>query len=146
VAAGIAALVVVEQWTSADGEELRRQAWLWAQWAFQRIPWIAWILNVLFVAKVGFAVWSWRRSWRRGLVSGRAVLTYFGLWWTCTACLVGLMHALFALVRSAADPSGFDLPAHVGWLEYVVLLGMLCFLPLGRLGLAPTALAWNRHR
>jgi hypothetical protein len=146
VAGVIAVLVLIEQWSAADGAELRRQAWLWARWGFQHLPWFAWSLNGLFVAKVWLAVWTWRRCWRRGLVSARAAGAYLAFWLTGTACLVALAHTLFVLVRSSTDPSGFDLPAHVGWLEYCVLLGLLLFLPLARLGLAPTALASNRHR
>jgi hypothetical protein len=146
VACGIAGLVVVENWSSAGGEEMRRQALRWAGWGFQQVPWFAWILNGLFVGKVWFAVWSWRRCWRRGLVSARAAGTFLGLWLAGSLCLVALAHTLFALVRSSPASSGYELPAHVGWVEYCCLLGLLLFLPLARLGLAPSALASYRHR
>jgi hypothetical protein len=146
VLAVIAGLFTVERLSAAGDDELRRQAWLWAKWGFERIPWFAWILNGLVILKVWLAVWSWGRCRRRDLVSARAVVAYFAFWVAATGCLVALTHALFVLARSAEVASELDLPAHVGWLEYGVLLGLMLFLPLARMGLAPAALERNRHR
>jgi hypothetical protein len=146
VAGGIGLLVVVEDSMSEGGGDVIRQLLPYLKWGFQRIPWLVWILNGLFIGKVWFAVWSWRQSWRRGLVSARAIVGYLGFWLTATACLIALAHVLFVLARSATVTSEIDLPAHVAWIEALFLLVLLRFLPLGRLGLAPMALAWNRHR
>jgi hypothetical protein len=105
----------------------------WARWVSERSTAIGWALGAALAAKLSVAVVSWRAATRRELVLAGAWV-YLALWSAATACLV----VLVSLLLSPAE--GLKLPGAVP------VLACLLFVPLARPGLAPLALAWNRHR
>jgi hypothetical protein len=98
-----------------------------------RMAVVAWILSVAVIAKYWFAAYSWRR------VSTRYVRKYLVVWVASTACLLALSLLLWGVVRIyvALDIYRF---------QAVMSLMALLAVPLGRVGLAPSCLARNRHR
>jgi pimeloyl-ACP methyl ester carboxylesterase len=87
---------------------------------------IGWVLAVAVVAKLWLAVFSWRN------ISSRRACQYLLLWVGATVC--------FVVLAIVARPP-FDT---YRW-EHLFVLAALLLFPLGRLGLAPAALANNRH-
>jgi len=88
---------------------------------------IGWTLAALVVLKMWFAVFSWSK------ISLRRSRQYLLIWTTATLCFVGLG----ILCTPWADPYR---------LEHLFILAALLLVPFARLGLAPSALAMNRHR
>jgi hypothetical protein len=87
--------------------------------------------------KLLLAVWAFWYCYRRGLLSGSGIAGLVGTW----VVTVGCAFLAFYL----------EIPENVGAVAYriyvrdhALAIGLLC--PLFRLGLAPIALAWNRHR
>src|SRR5205807_4904994 len=113
---------------------------------FQWVPWCAWLLNGLFVFKLGLAAWSWQASQRRGLLSGRILWTYVAVWLAGTFCLAALPLLFFFPLHQEPAGDPLDWVIHIGWLKYLFTLAALLLLPWARIGLAPLALASNRHR
>jgi hypothetical protein len=94
----------------------------------EALPWCA---GTAVALKIVAAAWGLRALRRRELVDRHSLATCLGIW------LVAAL-ALFVLVWAVV-------PAHVGpW--YLIVCGIVLFLPLVRLSAAPLALAWNRHR
>jgi hypothetical protein len=96
------------------------------QW-LETLPW----LGILLALKWLVAGWAFRTVHRRGLLTARAIWTYFGIWLGVTVCLVALALMLFS-------PTSVPKP--------VIVLGATLIFPLARIGLAPLALEAHRHR
>jgi hypothetical protein len=77
----------------------------------------------------GVAVGCW--SIRKGIATARAVAACGSIWIAIYAALLAALHALL--------PAG-------AWSTGAIPAGVALLLPLGRVSLAPIALAWNRHR
>jgi hypothetical protein len=94
---------------------------------------IAWMLSLAVIAKY----WLAARSWRR--VRASYVRQYLLAWSAGTACFLILSVVFWQIVRIyvALDIYQFQ--------SVVILLALLA-MPLGRVGLAPSSLARNRHR
>jgi hypothetical protein len=92
------------------------------------------ILSAVFVAlivvKLLLAQWAFRVSRERQLLSHRAVLTYFVIWLLVTGLLV-----IPTLVLFHSDK----------WV-IPMALGIVLLVPLARIGYAPIALSYSRHR
>jgi hypothetical protein len=87
--------------------------------------WIGWAFVAAAVLKLLLATRSWKH------ISPRRVLKYVTFWWLATLC--------FVLLVLAIDPP-------FAALKHVMILAAFLPVPLARLGLAPSALAKNRHR
>jgi hypothetical protein len=97
-----------------------------------RMTGVVWLLSAAVVAKCSLAVWSWRR------LSTRHLRQYFLAWGAATACLLALSMLLWGVVRIDA---ALDMYSFHGFMILVPLLAV----PVGRIGLAPSFLARNRH-
>jgi hypothetical protein len=93
----------------------------------------AWLAAVAVVAKYWLAAWSWRD------VAAPLVRRYMLIWLAGTVCFVTLTVAVWGIVR-------IYLPLDIYRLHSLLVLVALLIVPLGRLGLAPSVLAANRHR
>jgi hypothetical protein len=98
-----------------------------------RMAVVVWIMSVAVVAKCLLAGWSWRRR------TVRHLRQYVLVWGGTTTCLLTLTMLLWGVVRIyvALDTYRFQ--------SFMILLALLA-VPLGRIGLAPSCLARNRHR
>jgi hypothetical protein len=94
---------------------------------------VVWIAAALVIAKYWLAACAWRE------VSPRHVRAYLLLSLGATAALLALALLLWGMLR-------IYLPVDVDRLLSVVVLMALLAVPLARIGLAPRALARNRHR
>ena len=92
------------------------------------LPWVA---GGAVVLKFLLAAWALRALCRRGELKPGAVAKLLGVWGLVA---VGLFGLLLWLVPSGLVPA------------YGLALGVVLFVPLARLAVAPLALAWNRHR
>jgi hypothetical protein len=94
---------------------------------------VVWLMSVAVVAKCWLAAYSWRR------LSARHLRQYLLVWSAGTGCLLTLAMLLWGVVRiyMALDIYRF---------QGLMILGALLAVPLGRVGLAPSRLARNRHR
>jgi hypothetical protein len=92
---------------------------------------LPWLFTFGFIAKILIAVWAFGEANRRGLLSRRASVKYFAFWLLGTIWLVAISSTL-------CQGTVFPQP--------LVTLGAALLLPLARVGLAPLALAWGRHR
>ena len=92
---------------------------------------LPWLFTFGLIAKILIAVWAFSEATRRGLLSQRAAVKYLAFWSLGTICFVAIASALCA-------GTAFPQP--------LVTLGVALLLPLARVGLAPLALAWGRHR
>ena len=92
---------------------------------------LPWLFTFGLIAKILIAAWAFREANRRGLLSTRATVKYFAFWLVGTMCFVTI---------AAAICQGTVFP------QPLVTLGAALLLPLARVGLAPLALAWGRHR
>jgi hypothetical protein len=102
----------------------------------QALPRLAW---AAVLAKAVAAGWAFRAAYRRRLLGGRAVVALLGAWLLTAGSLAALgALAFFDEYGASAAEAGNVLAVRLA------LLVLLC--PLTRLGLAPLALAWNRHR
>ncbi|MDB6124930.1 MAG: hypothetical protein JWQ71_3923 [Pedosphaera sp.] len=89
------------------------------------VSWLGWGLTIAVMCKLWLAVFSWNK------ISAGRVGRYALIWAVGTGGLV----ALVMLVCP-----------NVFWLKHLLILAALLPVPLARLGLAPLALAKNRHR
>ena len=98
-----------------------------------RMAGVVWLMSIVVVAKCWLAAYSWRR------VSARHLRQYVLVWGAATTCLLALAMLLWEVVRIyvALDVDRFQ--------GFMILLALLA-VPLGRIGLAPSCLARNRHR
>jgi hypothetical protein len=92
---------------------------------------LPWLFTFGLIAKILIAAWAFREANRRGLLSSRATVKYFAVWLLGTICFVTIASAICL---------GTVFP------QPLVTLGAALLLPLARVGLAPLALAWGRHR
>jgi hypothetical protein len=81
--------------------------------------------------KLGAAAWTAARLARTGLLSERTLVKGAAVWLTS----VLVLHAVLLWLLSTPQ-----VPAY-----FLMLLAILA-VPLARVGAAPLALAWNRHR
>jgi len=98
-----------------------------------RMGGVVWLMSIAAVAKCLLAAWSWRR------LSAHHLRQYVLVWSAATTCLLALTMLLWGVVRIyvALDIYRF---------QSFMLLAALLAVPLGRVGLAPSSLARNRHR
>ena len=94
-------------------------------------PGLIWVIAFAFIAKFSVAAWAFSEARRRGLLSLQFISGYLLIWLVATACLVGTMHVL--------SPD-------VAWRRHLLVFAVILLFPLARIGLAPLALAWNRHQ
>jgi hypothetical protein len=90
-----------------------------------------WIAGAAALSKMMVMVWICRALRRRDLVSPRALRRFLGLWWADVGALIAVLMWLVP-------------PGNVSF--SVLTSAVILFVPFNRLGLAPLALAWNRHR
>jgi hypothetical protein len=109
----------------------RLPGWMLADPA--RMARVVWLLSIAVVAKCGLAACSWRR------MSARHLRQYSLLWAAATTCLLTLTMVLWGVVRIYV---ALDIYRFQGFMILAALLAV----PLGRVGLAPSCLARNRHR
>jgi hypothetical protein len=88
---------------------------------------IGWTLGVLVILKLWFTAFSWSK------IAPRRSRQYLLIWSGVTVCFVA-----FGIVAAPW--------ADTYRVEHLFVLGALLLMPLARLGLAPLALANNRHR
>ncbi len=86
------------------------------------------LLGIAFTLKAGGAFLCFKEAYRQRFISSRAIWKYLIIWVAGTGCFVA-----WGLVQSYG-------PASI-----VAAIAAILF-PLLRVGLAPLALAWNRHR
>jgi hypothetical protein len=98
-----------------------------------RLAPVVWISALAVIAKYGLALYSWRR------IAPRHVRRYLLIWLGGTACFVTLAVLLWGVVR-------IYLPMDIDRVQSLLILLALMAVPLGRVGLAPSCLARNRHR
>jgi hypothetical protein len=98
-----------------------------------RMAGVVWLMSVAVVAKCLLAAYAWRR------LSARYLRQYLVVWSAGTACLLALAMLLWGVVRIYV---ALDIYRFQG----LMILGALLAVPLGRVGLAPSRLARNRHR
>ena len=98
-----------------------------------RMAGVVWLMSIAAVAKWWLAAYSWRR------LSAHHLRQYLLAWGAATTCLLALTMLLWNVVRIyvALDIYRF---------QSLMLLAALLAVPLGRIGLAPSCLARNRHR
>jgi hypothetical protein len=92
---------------------------------------VPWLLGLLVGLKLLLAGWVMRALVRRRLLGSAAIARLAGLWLAAVA-VVGAL-AIWQVP-----------PGVLPW--YVVSFCVVLAVPLARIGLAPLALAWNRHR
>jgi hypothetical protein len=98
-----------------------------------RMAGVVWLMSVAVAAKCWLAACSWRR------LSAPHLRQYLLVWSAGTAALLTLAMLLWGVVRVyvAVDIYRF---------QSLMILAALLAVPLGRVGLAPSCLARNRHR
>ena len=94
-------------------------------------PVLPWLISVGLIAKFSVAARAFSETRRRGLLSTRFIAGYLLVWLAATACFVGACHLL--------------LP-DVAWRRHLFAFAAVLLFPMARIGLAPLALAWNRHQ
>lgn len=99
----------------------------------ERMTALVWIAALAVSAKYWLAAFSWRG------VPPRLVRSYLLVWLAGTACFVTLGVTLWGAMR-------MYLPLDIYRFQSLLVLLALLVVPLGRLGLAPSFLAMNRHR
>lgn len=99
----------------------------------RRMAIVVWIVSIAVALKYCLAAYSWRR------VSARYVRRYLLVWVAGTACFVVLAVMLSRVAQNYVAP---DIHRFQGLMILLALLAV----PLGRVGLAPSCLARNRHR
>jgi hypothetical protein len=98
-----------------------------------RMAGVVWLMSLAVAAKYWFAAYSWRR------LSAQHLRQYLLVWGVATTALLTLAMLLWGVVRIYV---ALDIYRFQGLLLLVALLAV----PLGRVGLAPSCLARNRHR
>lgn len=92
------------------------------------------LATAALVIKLLLAGWAFWYGHRRGLITGTGIAGLVGAWLVTVGCALLAFYLTF--------------PSHMAFRHYVrdhaLPIGLLC--PLFRIGLAPLALAWNRHR
>jgi hypothetical protein len=119
---GILGLQFMYEWILWNADPVRRERIL------EVLPWAA---GGAVVLKFLIAGWALRVLLRRGELEAGAVVKLLGAWLLVAASLFAVLVWLV--------PSGF-VPV------YGLALGVVLFVPLARLLVAPLAFAWNRHR
>jgi hypothetical protein len=94
---------------------------------------VVWIVAIAVAAKYWLAAWSWRR------VSARYSRLYLLLWGAGTTCFVLLAVVLWGVLRIHVAMDAYRV-------QGLIILLALAAVPLGRVGLAPSSFARNRHR
>ena len=109
--------------------------WLleWVEHDSRRMGAVVSAVSIAVALKYCLAAYWWRR------ISGQYTRQYFLVWIGGTASVVLLALLLSRVARNYMAPDTHHLEA------LMVLLALLA-VPLGRVGLAPSCLARNRHR
>lgn len=94
-------------------------------------PALPWLIAVGLIGKFSVGAWAFSEARRRGLLSTGFIAGYLLIWFLATVCLVGTVHLL--------------LP-DLAWRRHLLVFAAVLLFPLARVGLAPLALAWNRHQ
>jgi len=110
------------EWMRSNGDEILRD---------QLLVWLQRIVGAAVVLKFFLTAWALHVLHRRGQLGTGATLTFVGIW---ILVAVALFSVFWWLV-----------PSTLVSLQNLAL-GIVLLLPLGRLSVAPLALAWNRHR
>ncbi len=98
------------------------------------LPALLWVAALAVAAKFWIAAFSWRK------VAPQRVRQYLIVWLGSTLCLITLAVLLWAgLLR-------YFLPSDIYRVRSLLILAALLVMPFGRLGLATSSLARNRHR
>jgi hypothetical protein len=97
------------------------------------LHWLTGILIMCLAVKLAVAIGAFIWGWRRNAITARAIGWMAGGWLVCGVFVGGYA----SHVCGSLQQPGLRL-----W----VTLGGFLILPLADLGLAPLALAWNRHR
>ena len=129
IASVMSVLIVVIAWMVFDGTRL--PGWMLDDPA--RMTAVAWILAIAVVSKYWLAACSWRR------VSARYVRQSLLVWGAGTTCFLVLAVVLWGVVRIYVAMDIYRVQA-------LMILAALLAVPIGRMGLAPSCLARNRHR
>jgi len=93
------------------------------------IPFVPYVGALAVVVKMSVAAWAWGASWRRGMVSARAV---------------GICWLVWILAAGVLGVTGYLACRNTVWLRGIALLGALLSLPLARTGISILELARNR--
>jgi hypothetical protein len=109
------------------GQYLRNSPQLWQTMA-DALPWLA---GGFIALKTLLAAWSLRTVVRRGLLPPRVLAAALGVWIILAAVMFGVLCWLLP-----SSPTSL----------WAIVLGIVLFLPLTRLALAPLLLDANRHR
>ena len=99
----------------------------------ERVATAVWIAALAVIAKYWLAAYAWRR------IAPRHVRQYLLVWLAGTACFVTLGMLFWGVARMYVPMDAYRV-------QSVLLLLALLAVPLGRIGLAPSCLARNRHR
>ncbi len=92
---------------------------------------LPWLFTFGLIAKFLIAAWAFYEANRRRLLSPQTTVKYLVFWLLGT---IGFVTIAFAICRGTAFP------------QPLVVTGAALLVPLARVGLAPLALAWGRHR
>jgi hypothetical protein len=104
----------------------------WNRWVFwAMLPWLPWALAAFFILKAWLAAGAFWRARQCGLVASGTAGRYLGAWIVGTFRLVVL---------------GRLMSPRVEWFRDLLCLAALLACPIARVGAAPLAVAWNRHR
>lgn len=115
-------LQLLAQWAFSLSDLTRRE------WFEQALPWMLGSVVALKFLLAGLAL---RVAHRRGQLERGAVVRLLGVWSLAVMLL-------FALLAWSVPPDVISM--------FGLAIGVILFLPLTRLAVAPLALAWNRHR
>jgi hypothetical protein len=102
---------------------------------------LQWVAATAVIAKFALTAISWRK------IGARRARQYLGLWLSVTLCLViGAMMLWADGSLTALLSAGLGLPPIDSLrLGSLLILGAILLIPFARIGLAPGALAGNRH-
>lgn len=107
---------------------------VWMHELDRLLPALLWVAALAVAAKFWIAAFSWRK------VAPQRVRQYLIVWLGSTLCLISLATLLWAgLLR-------YFLPSDIYRVRSLLILAALLVMPFGRLGLATSSLARNRHR
>ena len=94
----------------------------------------AWIAALAVITKFWVAAFSWRN------IAPQRIRQYLVIWLGSTLCLIALAMLVWAGYLR------YFLPSDIYRLRSLLILVALLVIPFARVGLAPSALARNRHR
>lgn len=129
IASAAPIVLVVMAWAVLDAGRLPG----WILEVPSRLTPVVWIAAVALVAKSWLAAYAWRDT------PAQHVWRYLLVWLGGTTCFVALALVLWEIAR-------MYLPLDAYRFQSLLVLLALTAVPIGRIGLAPSFLARNRHR